>query len=59
MYFKHQKGSRAVAVIPGISNGHAFIQVITDKDSYYFKSGLYDYKRGGTFRIGDNIFSIC
>ena len=36
MYYKHQKGGEAVSFIAGRTREHAFIQVITNDDSYYF-----------------------
>ena len=35
-YFRHQKNGRTVALIPGISADRAFIQLISDRRSYYF-----------------------
>lgn len=42
LYFKHQKGGKTVAFIPGVSESGAFIQVITDTFSknYTFSSGV-------------------
>ncbi|MCL2775775.1 MAG: tocopherol cyclase family protein [Oscillospiraceae bacterium] len=61
MYYKHQKGIRTVAIIAGISAGcHAFIQVITNSNSYDFNypPSVYEsYNSGETVRIGDSVFS--
>lgn len=64
-YFKHQFNNFNIAFIPGINidkNGskYAFIQIITDKTSYYI---TYDYKDfqvsddKSIIKIKDNIFS--
>lgn len=64
-YFKHQYKNTNIAFIPGINidrNGfkYAFIQIITNHNSYYIK---YDYKDflvsddKLTIKIKDNIFS--
>ena len=58
-YYKHQKGGHTVSVIAGISAGsHAFIQVITNKESYYFSYPISDCEYRGTVRrIGGSVFS--
>lgn len=57
LYFKHQKDGHTAAVIAGISDDHAFIQVITSRDSYYFKYPLPNYKPGDVIIIGGSGFS--
>jgi len=57
-YFKHQKGENTISLIAGISkNDHAFIQIITNRDSYYIKYPLSDHVLGREIKIGDNSFS--
>lgn len=64
-YFKHQKDSETLAVIPGIhldSSGHksAFIQIITQSTSYYIPyefSKVKIFKNKLYIQIGPNIFS--
>lgn len=34
-YYKHQKNDYTISFIPGISNNHEFIQIITSDNSYY------------------------
>ena len=57
MYYKHQKGGNTVSFIAGTTAEHAFIQVITNKKSYYFKYPLPAAKQENGYRIGGNIFS--
>jgi len=58
MYYKHQKGNNTVSVIAGVSAGkHSFIQLISNKNSYYFEFPPIDFNPAKPFRIGDNLFS--
>lgn len=58
MYYKHQKGEQTISIIAGVSSGnHAFIQVITNNDSHYFKYPMSVCKFGDTIEIADNTFS--
>ncbi len=57
MYYKHVNGGQTVSVIQGISSEHAFVQIITDINSYYFKYPLSVYKHGKGIIIGRNMFS--
>lgn len=57
LYFKHQLGGRALAVIPGKSAEGAFIQVITEKRSCQVNYPLEKYRKGKTLYIGDSSFS--
>lgn len=57
MYYKHQKGKLSFAVIAGTTAQHAFIQIITNKDSYYFKYPALARNVAGNIQIGDNLFS--
>jgi len=56
IYYKHQKGENIVSVIAGASaKEHSFIQIISSKESYYFK---FPYsKPSELFKIGNNTFS--
>lgn len=63
-YFKHSNGSYGISFIPGINieNGskNAFIQVITNDNSYFIKCDFNDFKFSHDpfyIRIGDNYFS--
>ncbi|MBS5886608.1 MAG: tocopherol cyclase family protein [Clostridium sp.] len=64
-YFKQQFGDDSIAFIPGINidkNGlrYAFIQVITNKESYNIKYDFKDFSISYdklTIKIRDNIFS--
>lgn len=56
-YYKHQKGEHAASLIAGVSAMHAFIQVITNEESYYFQYPLSVHGPRRTVRIGKNIFS--
>ena len=57
MYFKHQKDGCTVSFIAGISDDHAFIQLITNQSSFYFSYPLLAYEPGEIIKIGDNSFS--
>ena len=56
-YYKQQANGRTLALIPGRSRRGAFIQVITDKESFNIPFNLSDYRKDWCLRIGDNIFS--
>lgn len=64
-YFKHQKGSNTLALIPGVQmdsqgNRGAFIQVITQEQSYHLPFPISDCRIGEkhlSVQIGDNYFS--
>ncbi|MCL2569059.1 MAG: tocopherol cyclase family protein [Oscillospiraceae bacterium] len=56
-YYKHQAGGKSLAVIPGRARDHAFVQIVTNDDSYYVNYPLAAYHRGDTLRIGENSFS--
>lgn len=56
-YYKHQKGGQAAALIAGKTADHAFIQVITNTVSHYFRYPLWAYKSGKAVEIGTNVFS--
>jgi len=58
MYYKHQKGKHTVSVITGISvNNFAFIQVIANNVSYFFKYETTECEFGEITKIGKNVFS--
>lgn len=44
-YFKHQKGADTIAFIVGISADHAFLQIITNTQSYYILYRLNEYRK--------------
>ncbi|MCL2053264.1 MAG: tocopherol cyclase family protein [Oscillospiraceae bacterium] len=57
-YHKLQNNKNTIAFIPGISGGNAFIQVITNAQSYYFSYPKIEYQRiGNTVKISNCIFS--
>lgn len=64
-YFKHQKNENTIAFIPGINidkdgNKSAFIQVITNTNSYNIKYSFLDFKCSKDeleIQIGKSIFS--
>ena len=57
MYYKHQAGKHTAALIAAAAADHAFIQVITNNDSYYLRYPLPDCQYGDVIKIGDSIFS--
>ena len=58
-YLKHQNNGRTLCFIPGRSEDHAFIQIITDEKAFNFKYPLSDYrKKEDEIIIGNNIFSV-
>ena len=56
-YYKHQANGRTLAVIPGKSNDSAFIQIITDCESFNIPFDLSEYKKDRVLKIGDCEFS--
>ncbi len=54
-YFKHQKAGQTVALIPGVSDDGAFIQVITNEGSDNIKCPSISLK--GNITVGNSIFS--
>lgn len=64
-YFKHQKGDKCIAFIPGVnidSNGSklAFIQIVTNNNSYFIHYLYSDFdasKERLQLNIGNNTFS--
>lgn len=63
-YFKHQKGSDTIAFIVGISADHAFLQVITNTESYCIPYRINEYRKNsqgiqlGTCRFSPKGISI-
>lgn len=57
VYYKQQSAGKTLALIPGISNEGAFIQVITESGSYNIAYARDEYKRDTQIRVGENIFS--
>lgn len=56
-YYKQQFNGKTLAVIPGRSDDGAFIQVITDNNSYFIPYNISEYKKDRTLQIGENYFS--
>ncbi len=57
LYFKHYCNDVTLSLIPGRSNGQAFIQIVTNSASYYIPYALSQYQNKGTVKIDKNIFS--
>lgn len=56
-YLKHQNQTETFACIPGFADDRAFIQVITDTESFYFAYPLSECSRGQEIKIGGSSFS--
>lgn len=57
-YYKQQASNgRTLALIPGKSADSAFIQVITDNESFNIPFGLSEYRKSDVLRVGGNEFS--
>ena len=56
-YYKQQAGGTTLAVIPGRSSGGAFIQVITDKESFNIPFALPEYRKDRILQMAGNEFS--
>lgn len=63
-YFKHIKDNNAISFIPGINvqdkTPYAFIQIITNKKSYYINYKFHEFRYGFNpffVKIGNNYFS--
>ena len=56
-YLKHQNKGKTLALIPGRSDDHSFIQVVTDQCAYNILYPLSDYESYGLGKIGDNSFT--
>lgn len=63
-YFKNTNNEKGISFIPGINIAEdgkkAFIQVITNKSSYYINYDINDFKFSANpfcIQIGDNVFS--
>lgn len=58
-YFKHTSKDYSFACIPGICKDYAFIQIIDNNKSMYFKYDLKDFKYvDDTIWIGENKFNL-
>jgi len=55
-YFKLQKGSRTLAVIPGCAKEGAFVQIVTNDRSYHIPYTHDEYFRDGFIVVGKNRF---
>lgn len=57
-YYKQQSGEHTLALIAGRSDEGAFIQAVTERNSWNIPVDLRDYRREGTrIRMGANEFS--
>lgn len=56
-YLKHQRGNDTMAFIPGRSDDTAFIQIITNNESYNIEYPLTSYRRDESIHIGKCEFS--
>jgi hypothetical protein len=56
-YFKQQANGLTLAIIPGRTNNGAFIQIITDKESFIVPFSLSEYRKCKFLRIECNRFS--
>lgn len=58
VYHKLQSDNKTIAFIPGRTDDEAFIQVITNGNSYYISYSIREYiRRGDDIYIENNIFS--
>lgn len=57
-YFKHQTHENTVCFIPGISSENAFIQVITDENSYNINFDKSEFHKGKIIKVANNTFSL-
>jgi len=57
-YFKHQKQNSTLALIPGLSAEGAFIQIVTQKESYNVHFPKTQYRRHAPVVIGANRFAL-
>lgn len=55
-YYKQQKDNFTLALIPGRSRNEAFIQVITDEQSYHIPFPLNAFQSGEIVHVGKNKF---
>lgn len=56
-YFKHQNDTQTVAIIPGISASGAFVQIITDDESYNVNFPKEKFIKDKQAQIENNLFS--
>ena len=56
-YYKQQADSRTLALIPEKAGDGAFIQVITERESFNIPFDLSKYWRDSVLKVGDNEFS--
>ena len=56
-YYKHQANGKTLALIPGRANNGAFVQAITDTESFNIPFSLSEYKKDGVLHVGDCEFS--
>jgi len=57
-YFKHQKNENTLALIPGLCDDGAFIQVVTQDKAYNALFTKAQYRRLSPVIIGDNKFGL-
>ena len=56
-YYKQQANGKTLAIIPGKANDGAFVQIITDNQSFNIPFNLSEYRKSNILRIGENEFS--
>ncbi len=56
-YFKNQNDGRTFCLIPGRESGTAFIQVITNDQSFYLEYPLSAYRKGQGVAVGKSLFT--
>jgi hypothetical protein len=57
-YYKHQSNGKSLSIIPGRADGGAFVQVVTNNQSYNIPYPLSAFQKGDILRVGDNAFSL-
>lgn len=56
-YYKHQKGDKILALIPGRTKDAAFIQVVTGEHAYHIPYPVKDFHKNDIVYISGNTFS--
>lgn len=56
-YFKHQKDAETLAIVAGRAKGEAFLQVITNQQSYPLPYPLAAYRKGKLLEVGESCFA--
>jgi hypothetical protein len=58
-YYKQQANGKTLAVIPVKSSNRAFIQIITDHESFNIPFKLAKYKKDKVLKIGNPVYSLA